>query len=77
MKIFLTILFLFSCASFTLAQQSTRVRTYVKRDGTMVQSHRRTTPDRHFNNNYSTAPNINPYTGAEGTKTSRPRRTRR
>lgn len=60
--------------AISFAQGSSRVRTYVKRDGTIVQSHRRTNPDRSFNNNWSTKPNTNPYTGATGTKTTRPRK---
>ena len=29
----------------------------------------RSAPDRSYNNNYSTSPNINPYTGQQGTRT--------
>lgn len=56
---------------------STRVRTYTKRSsGTVVYSHRRSTPDRSFTNNWSTRGNRNPYTGSAGTKTYRSRRSR-
>lgn len=50
------------------AAESTRVRTYMKADGTLVTTHRRTTPDSTVNNNWSTKPNVNPYTGKVGTK---------
>lgn len=44
------------------------VKGYVKRDGTYVQPHYRTTPNGTKNDNYSTKGNFNPYTGKEGTK---------
>jgi hypothetical protein len=43
------------------------VRPYVRQDGTYVQPHFRTAPDHNIYNNYSTSPNINPYTGQQGT----------
>lgn len=49
------------------AQRQTRVDTYVKRDGTVVQSHARTAPDSSRYNNWSSKPNVNPYTGRTGT----------
>ena len=45
----------------------TYVRGYTRSDGTVVQPYYRTAPDNTTNNNYSTYPNINPYTGREGT----------
>lgn len=51
---------------------STYVHSYVKRDGTYVEGHMRSTPDGNFNNNWSTKGNVNPYTGAEGTKVTPP-----
>lgn len=48
--------------------QSTRVRGYVRKDGTYVMPHRRSAPDGRFWNNWSTSGNINPYTGKYGTK---------
>lgn len=45
------------------------VRGYVKSDGTYVQPHMRSAPDGNFSNNWSTVGNVNPYTGAPGTKT--------
>lgn len=45
------------------------VRGYVKSNGTYVQPHMRSAPDGNFSNNWSTVGNVNPYTGAVGTKT--------
>ena len=47
---------------------STPTKAYTKKDGTYVQSYRRTTPDRTQRNNYSAAGNYNPNTGKVGTK---------
>jgi len=44
------------------------VRGYVRRDGTYVAPHMRSSPDSYKFNNYSTKGNVNPYTGAVGTK---------
>ncbi len=44
------------------------VRSYVRRDGTIVNSHRRTNPDDSFYNNWSSIGNRNPYTGRAGTQ---------
>lgn len=46
----------------------TYVRGYFRRDGTYVQPHYRSAPDGNVWNNYSTYPNINPYTGEQGTR---------
>lgn len=48
------------------------VRGYMRKDGTSVQPHRRSTPNRSFNDNWTTRPNVNPYTGASGTRTTPP-----
>lgn len=48
--------------------KDTYVKGYVKKDGTYVQPHYRTSPDSNPYNNYSTKGNTNPYTGKEGTK---------
>ena len=50
---------------------SVRVRGHFRSNGTYVQPHYRSTPDRSFNNNWSTRPNINPYIGKRGTRTPR------
>lgn len=46
---------------------TTYVNPYVKRDGTFVQGHYRTTQDSSVYNNWSTRGNTNPYTGEDGT----------
>ena len=56
-------LFLISCA-----EAQTYVRPYVRRDGTFVRGHYRSYPDGNFYNNWSTYPNVNPYTLQRGTK---------
>jgi hypothetical protein len=43
------------------------VNGYMRRDGTYVQPHMRSSPDGNPFNNYSTRGNVNPYTGAPGT----------
>ena len=45
------------------------VSGYVKRDGTYVQPHYRTSPDSIKTNNWSYSGNVNPYTGKVGTNT--------
>ena len=47
------------------------VRGYTRKDGTFVAPHYRSAPDSSVNNNWSTSPNINPYTGQQGTRTPR------
>jgi hypothetical protein len=48
------------------------VRGYVRKDGTYVAPHYRSAPDADFGNNWGTKGNINPYTGAEGTRVAPP-----
>lgn len=43
-------------------------RGYMRKDGTYVQPHYQTAPDRNPYNNYSTQGNTNPYTGQAGTR---------
>jgi hypothetical protein len=43
------------------------VRGHYRSDGTYVQPHKRSAPDSSYNNNWSTSPNVNPYTGQQGT----------
>jgi hypothetical protein len=47
-----------------------RSRGYHRRDGTYVQPHIRSAPDSSYNN-WSTHPNVNPYTGQQGTRQPR------
>jgi len=49
------------------------VHGYVKQNGTYVTPHYRSNPNGNFNDNWSTKPNINPYTGNEGLKVSEPK----
>jgi hypothetical protein len=44
-----------------------RVQGHIRKDGTYVAPHYRSAPDNNIYNNYSTKPNINPYTGQTGT----------
>jgi Mn2+/Fe2+ NRAMP family transporter len=44
------------------------VRGYYREDGTYVRPHYRSDPDGDFSNNWSTYPNVNPYTGKVGTR---------
>jgi hypothetical protein len=44
------------------------VQGYFRRNGTYVSGHYQTNPDGSFWNNYSSAGNVNPYTGKVGTK---------
>ena len=48
------------------------VKGYVTQKGTVVAPYYRTAPDNTTLNNYSTKPNVNPYTGALGTKSPTP-----
>ncbi len=50
------------------AQRSGRVRGYVRRDGSYVAPYRRTMPNATRVDNWSSRGNVNPYTGAVGTK---------
>ncbi len=43
------------------------VRGHVRSNGTYVRPHYRSNPDGNFSNNWSTYPNVNPYTGRTGT----------
>lgn len=43
------------------------VRGYVRRDGTYVEPHMRSSPNSSLYDNWSTKGNTNPYTGKEGT----------
>ena len=42
------------------------VNGYVKKDGTYVAPHYRSSPNSSFDDNWSTKGNVNPYTGEEG-----------
>ena len=44
------------------------VSGYTRSNGTYVAPHMRSSPDSSYNNNYSTSPKVNPYTGSTGTR---------
>ena len=50
------------------SSSSKSVSGYVKKDGNNVAPHQRSTRDSTKDNNWTTKPNTNPYTGKEGTK---------
>ena len=50
------------------SSNTTSVHGYTKKDGTYVASHQRTASNRTQRDNWSSKPNVNPYTGKEGTK---------
>lgn len=47
---------------------SNSVRGYTKKDGTYVAPHQRTNPNGTQRDNWSSKPNVNPYTGKDGKK---------
>jgi len=55
------------CSVTSTAIAADQVRGYVRRDGTYVAPHYRSSPDGNPHNNYSTRGNVNPYTGESGT----------
>lgn len=59
--------FFFFLISLNIFSQ-VHVKGYYRKNGTYVQSHYRSLPNRTKSDNYSTKGNINPYTGKEGTK---------
>ncbi|MDQ3270756.1 MAG: hypothetical protein M3Q12_01115 [Pseudomonadota bacterium] len=50
-----------------IASAQTYVQPHIRKDGTVVQGHYRSTPDSTPVNNYGTQGNTNPYTGQHGT----------
>ncbi len=53
--------------------RSHAVRPYTRRDGTFVPPHRQSNPNREWRDNWSTNPNVNPFTGKEGSRINPPR----
>ncbi len=47
--------------------ETVRVKGHVNKDGVYVAPHVRTAPDSRVTNNWSSKPNVNPYTGKSGT----------
>ena len=66
-KLFFTLALAF-VAQFSFGQTTVYVNGYYRNDGTYVQPHYRTSPNNTVNDNWSTYPNVNPYTGQTGTK---------
>ena len=56
------------CLTTATAEADVYVKGYFRSNGTYVQPHYRSNPDGNFWNNWSTYPNVNPYTGAIGTR---------
>jgi len=52
--------------------QSHAVRPYIRGDGRLVQPHWRSDPNKEWRDNWSTNPNVNPYTGREGSRITQP-----
>lgn len=76
-KVILVIAIIGSCFT-TFAQGHKKIRGYSKSNGTYVQSHHRTNQNSTISDNWSTKPNVNPFTGKVGKKTySRNSRKRR
>ena len=51
----------------TFGNDPLEVQPYTRRDGTFVQPHHRTRPNDSLFDNYSSKPNVNPFTGKPGT----------
>jgi hypothetical protein len=68
MKKLLFTLALAFTANLSFGQTTVYVKGYTTNNGTYVQPHYRTSPNFTVYDNWSTAPNINPYTGTYGTK---------
>jgi hypothetical protein len=71
-KILLAVLTVSALVSCQMAKADDPVRGYVRSNGTYVAPYFRTHPDHNFYNNYSTYPNVNPYTGQTGTRLTPP-----
>lgn len=67
MKLVITLSAVVALASPLAAQRTHTVRGHVRADGTYVAPHVRTNPDASRTNNWSSSPNVNPYTGRTGT----------
>ena len=66
-KLFITLSLAFA-ASFSFGQTTVHVNGYYRSNGTYVQPYYRTSPNNTVFDNWSTSPNLNPYTGEIGTK---------
>lgn len=66
-RVFFAALVLMLSAQVAWAQD-VYVDGYYRDNGTYVQPHYRSAPDNSYNNNWSVSPNVNPYTGQQGTR---------
>ncbi len=64
-------LILITVSTSSFAVGSHRVRGYTKSNGTYVQSHMKTYSNHTQRDNWSSVPNVNPYTGKSGSKLPR------
>lgn len=68
-NVFLAFAFVISFSGPIEALSAERVKSYVRKDGTYVDSHFRSNSDKSFYNNWSSRGNSNPFTGSRGSKT--------
>ncbi|GAB4393887.1 MAG: hypothetical protein Tsb005_14050 [Gammaproteobacteria bacterium] len=68
MKKCITLFCLFSLLLPAWATRQTHVNGYIRKNGTYVQPHYRTTPNHSRLDNWSTRGNTNPHTGKAGTR---------
>lgn len=70
----LKLLFAVVLAGVSVAAEArdTYVRGHIRSDGTYVAPHMRSAPNRSSYDNWSTSPNVNPYTGQQGTREPTP-----
>ena len=61
-----TIIAVALCLASTAFAADDSVRGYLRKDGSYVEPHHRTTPNETKLDNYSTQGNVNPYTGKAG-----------
>lgn len=63
------LMFIFTICTYAQNANHVYVNGYTKSNGTYVQGYYRTAPNSTINDNFSTAPNVNPYTGKQGSIT--------
>ena len=72
MRYILAFALVFSLPAYAKPPKTVQVDGHVKKDGTYVPPHNRTSPNSTTSDNWSTSPNVNPYTGKQGTKVPDP-----
>ena len=68
-KALIPLLAVLTLATSAFAQGYHYVQPHVRSNGSFVQPHYQTNPDRSFGNNWSTMGNVNPFTGQQGYRT--------